>query len=302
MYKIIKYNPKLKQQWDWIVDHSYNGIFQHKRDFIGEPDDECSVIVYKDDTPCAVFPAIYRDNTIVSHPHLSVGGLVYRDISGNAVFLCLQQLKQYYDYKPIIYKRTPTQFHSLAVEDDKWAINNLFGEINSSELSSFVSPIMDNYIVDNYRYTNIDLSPINFRDESEIHDIWDSLVIPNLLKYNTTPTHTSKDILRIYSKFPAYVIGIKATHLKSKKLLGALVIFKYNKCYHVQYSITSSKGRALNALNILHCFMLKHLPSNIVYYNFGKSTEHKGTYLNESLLNYKNSFGSGSFVYETFEY
>ena len=303
MYILKRYEPSLKDDWDYVVDYSYNGIFQHKREFIDLAckEDDCSVVIYYDKAPCAVFPAIQRDDTIISHPYLSTGGLVFSGIAGNTVFYCLQQIKQYYN-KTIIYKRTPSQFHRLACEDDKWALFNLEAEQIGGELSSIVSPIIDNYKADNFQYYDLDLTPIDYENEEEIYEIWDSLVVPNLFKYNTTPTHSYQDIINIYKKFPAYITGIKAQHKKSKKLLGALVIFKYNKCYHIQYSVTSSKGRALNALNILHCFMLQHLPSNIVYYNFGKSTEQGGTYLNESLFNFKKSFGSGSFIYETFKY
>ena len=48
-------------------------------------------------------------------------------------------------------------------------------------------------------------------------------------------------------------------------------------------------------------FVGKERYNEKLYFDFGISTEDEGRYLNSGLSDYKNSFGSGSTVYDTYE-
>ena len=185
---------------------------------------------------------------------------------------------------------------------------NLKAKKISCELSSVLNPLTTNYEYWPDKKTelshlknNIVLSAMNLSDLDLVKEFWEKALIPNMAKYNIKPTHTPEDIQYLYNKFPVFVKGLSARH-ESGKLLGGLIIFRFNKCYHVQYSVTNSKGRALNALTVLHHYMIETLPSDIHFYNFGKSTEDQGYKLNSNLYYYKNGFGGGSMNYDTYEY
>ena len=312
MITVEFYNESHRNDWEALVDSSYNGTFMHKRTFIDYHKDsfeDASLVIYNNEKICGVFPAVRYEDRVVSHPGLAIGGLVYNDrVRGYDLLDILIKIKEYYNYLPIIYKTTPSEFQRHSVSDDTWALYNLKAKKISCELSSILNPLTTNYeywpdkkAELNHLKNNIFLSAMNLSDLDLVKEFWEKVLIPNMAKYNTKPTHTPEDIQYLYNKFPVFVKGLLARH-ESGKMLGGLIIFRFNKCYHVQYSVTNSKGRALNALTVLHHYMIETLPSDIHFYSFGKSTEDRGHKLNSSLYYYKNGFGGGSMNYDTYEY
>jgi len=312
MITIEFYNDSHKNAWENLVDSSYNGTFMHKRAFIEYHKDrfeDASLVIYNDGNICGIFPAVKYEDKVVSHPGLAIGGLVYNDrVRGYDLLDILIKIKETYNYLPIIYKTTPSEFQRHSVSDDIWALYNLKAKKISCELSSILNPLTTNYEYWpdkkdelNSLKNNIVLSAMNLSDLDLVKEFWEKVLIPNLNKYNIKPTHTPEDIQYLYNTFPVFVKGLLARH-ESGKMLGGLIIFRFNKCYHVQYSVTNSKGRALNALTVLHHYMIETLPSDIHFYSFGKSTEDSGHKLNSNLYYYKNGFGGGSMNYDTYEY
>ncbi len=312
MITVKFYTENDRVSWDNLVDNSFNGTFMHKRSFIDYHKDkflDASLIIYYNDVVCGVFPAVKLDNKIVSHPGLAIGGLVYSDrLRGYDVLETLIKIKEAYDYLPIVYKATPAEFQKHSVSDDTWALFNIKAKKVSCELSSILNPLTTNYEywpdkkdeLNNLK-NNIVLSAMDLSNLDLVKEFWDKVLIPNLKKYGIKPTHTPEDIQYLYTNFPVFIKGLLARH-ESGKMLGGLIVFRFNKCYHVQYSVTNSKGRALNALTLLHHYMIEHLPSDVHYYNFGKSTEENGYKLNSNLYYYKNGFGGGSMNYDVYEY
>jgi hypothetical protein len=312
MITVEFYNESHRNDWEALVDSSYNGTFMHKRTFIDYHKDsfeDASLVIYNNEKICGVFPAVRYEDRVVSHPGLAIGGLVYNDrVRGYDLLDILIKIKEIYNYLPIIYKTTPSEFQRHSVSDDIWALYNLKAKKISCELSSVLNPLTTNYEYwpdkkDELSHlkNNIVLSAMNLSDLDLVKEFWEKVLIPNMAKYNTKPTHTPEDIQYLYNKFPVFVKGLLARH-ESGKMLGGLIIFRFNKCYHVQYSVTNSKGRALNALTVLHHYMIETLPSDIHFYSFGKSTEEQGRKLNTNLYYYKNGFGGGSMNYDTYEY
>jgi hypothetical protein len=312
MIIIEAYNESHRNAWENLVDGSYNGTFMHKRTFIDYHKDrfqDASLVIYNNEKICGVFPAVKYEDRVVSHPGLAIGGIVYNDrVRGYDLLDILIKIKEYYNYLPIIYKTTPSEFQRHSVSDDTWALYNLKAKKISCELSSVLNPLTTNYEYWpdkkdelNHLKNNIILSAMNLSNLDLVKEFWEKILIPNMAKYNIKPTHTPEDIQYLYNKFPVFVKGLLARH-ESGKMLGGLIIFRFNKCYHVQYSVTNSKGRALNALTVLHHYMIETLPSDIHFYSFGKSTEYQGHKLNSTLYYYKNGFGGGSMNYDTYEY
>jgi hypothetical protein len=312
MIKLIKYNESLRKDWNNLVDSSFNGSFMQTRTFLDYHKDkfiDASILITKNNKVCAVFPAAFLNNCIISHPGLTTAGLIYNDqLRGEELLEVLIAIKEYFN-RTILYKTIPIEFHRQAISDDIWALFKLGATKISCDLSTILNPLMTNYEYWperkqelNRLQNNITLSAMPLHDISFVKTFWETSVIPNLTKYNVTPTHTPEDIVYLYNNFPIFIKGLLAQHHPSEKILGGLIIFRFNKCYHVQYSATTGKGRALNVLALMHHYMIENLPSDVHYYNFGKSTENGGHKLNESLYYYKNSFGGGSMTYDTYEY
>jgi len=311
--KLIEYSDSHKKAWDTLVDSSFNGTFMHTRDFLDYHGDKFldhSTLFYKDDKICAVFPAARIDNNLISHPGATVGGLVFNDtVRGADIYEILLLHKNHYKNLNFIYKSTPVEFQRHAISDDIWGLFRIGAVKTGCEISTILNPLMTNYCywpdkaaeINSYT-NNIVFQAMPLHNLEFIQHFWSSVVIPNLQKYEVEPTHSPEDIHYLYSRFPVFIKGLYATYKDTDKILGGVIIFRFNKCYHVQYSVTTSKGRALNVLTFLHHYMITNLPSDVHYYNFGKSTEDRGHFLNESLYYYKNGFGGGSMNYDTYQY
>lgn len=312
MITLEDYSEIHRSAWENLVDCSFNGTFMHKRSFLDyhkDKYDDCSLVIKKDNIISAIFPAARTTDSIVSHPGLAVGGLVYNDkIRGTDIVDILSKIKIYFNHKNIVYKATPTEFHRHAVSDDIWALFVLGASKSSCDISAILNPLTTNYEYRSERKqelsslkNNIVISAMDLSNIDLVQEFWDKVLLPNMDKYKINPTHSPEDIVYLYKKFPVFVKGLLARHTNGKMLSG-LIIFRFNKCYHVQYSVSNSKGRALNSLTLLHHYMIEHLPSDVHFYNFGKSTENYGYKLNTNLYYYKNGFGGGSMNYDVYEY
>jgi hypothetical protein len=184
MITIESYNESHRHAWENLVDGSYNGTFMHKRTFIDYHKDrfeDASLVIYNNEKICGVFPAVKYEDKVVSHPGLAIGGLVYNDrVRGYDLLDILIKIKEYYNYLPIIYKTTPSEFQRHSVSDDTWALYNLKAKKISCELSSVLNPLTTNYEYWPDKKTelshlknNIVLSAMNLSDLDLVKEFWE---------------------------------------------------------------------------------------------------------------------------------
>lgn len=84
--------------------------------------------------------------------------------------------------------------------------------------------------------------------------------------------------------------------------LGGVVVYLNRETVHIQYISATAEGKKLGALDILFEELINNVFSDLKFFDFGKSTEQNGTYLNGQLIFQKEGFGARGVCYDTYEW
>ena len=84
-------------------------------------------------------------------------------------------------------------------------------------------------------------------------------------------------------------------------MLGGVVIYSSDTLAHAQYMAVTQEGRHLCALDVVLSTLLSDVYADKKFFDFGISTEKNGSYLNEDLAAFKESWGARAVVYDTYE-
>ena len=94
MFEIIRYTSDRKSEWDTFLEHSKNGTFLMKRDYMDYHSDrfmDCSLMLYLNEKLYALMPANISGKTFFTHQGLTYGGLVMSERCTTAEVLTLFQ-------------------------------------------------------------------------------------------------------------------------------------------------------------------------------------------------------------------
>lgn len=308
MLSILRYNEQLKDDWDCIVTNSKNGTFLHSRDYIGYHGDrfsDQSVLFYYNSRAIAVFPSSSHELSVVSHGGLTYGGLVYgKEVSATVVLCMFECLANFYreaGYHKIFYKAVPKAFHSYPAEEDLYCLYRVGAKLYRRDLSSVIDignrpKLSDSRKSCARKALKAGAQFLEISDFTGFH----LLLASALKKFNTSPVHSIDDLVLLKSRFPSNIrlFGI----LLYDDLLAATLVFDIGDIVHTQYMASSTKGRALCALDFLLANLIEDTFSNKKYFSFGISTEKDGMILNEGLLRVKESYGGRGITHDHYEW
>ena len=119
-------------------------------------------------------------------------------------------------------------------------------------------------------------------------------------KYGVAPVHTCGELELLAGRFPEN-IKLYMAYL-GEEALGGTVTYINKQTVHTQYISASPKGKSLGALDLLFSELINNVFTDYTYFDFGKSTEREGTYLNENLIFQKEGFGGRGVCYDTYEW
>ena len=307
--RLEQYNTSYKKLWDTFLDHSKNGHFFFKRDYLEYHSDrfeDISLLIFDNkNSLIALLPANIRDKTLFSHQGLTFGGFIISnsmkteimlDIFKSLKLFCIQK-----DIKRIVYKCSPHFYHSKPSEEDLYAlfINNfnlirrdLCATINLSDKIKFrkgrkslVKKAIKNELI--------------FEKIFDYASYWE--LLENVLKkyHNVKPVHSLDEIIKLSDIFPNN-IKLYAAKRKGEILAGAL-IFENKQIVHTQYLANSDVGRELGALDLVIDRLLNETYINKKYFSFGTSLDSTGKLLNFGLLSQKEGFGARAFTHDSYE-
>ena len=302
--------------WDGLVARSINGTFLHTRRFLsyhGDRFEDRSLVVeglngkVRGVLPAAVDPT--DASRIVSHPGITYGGLVHDgSLYGTRMveaFDLVRALLAASGAAHLRYKAIPTIYHRVPAGDDAYAMFRSGARCVRRDLSATIDLAHRQAVWKRRRQR---------RRKAEGADVtvswaWDELdaywpLQQSMLqeRFGTRPAHTLEEIAELARRFPDQI------HLAVARSAGDVVaggiIFCAPPVVHLQYSAASAVGRDVNALDLVVETTIGFAsadPSAYRYYSFGISTEDEGRLLNDSLHEFKLSFGAGAVVYEHFE-
>ena len=84
--------------------------------------------------------------------------------------------------------------------------------------------------------------------------------------------------------------------------LGGTMVFECGETVHTQYISASKRGKEIGALDLVFDYLINERYADRRYFDFGKSTEQLGHYLNCNLIHQKEGFGGRGVCYDTYEW
>lgn len=311
--EVIPYESSLAGAWDDLVAASTNGTFLHTRRFIGyhgDRFDDRSLIALQNGQMVGVMAAAVDpgdSSVVVSHPGLSYGGIVRSSkLTAGDIDAVVSGVIAHYrgqGFSSLRYKPVPAMYHARPAQDDEWALYRAGARVVRLDLGVAIYnpkrfPLNSNRRRSLKRAVNNGI--VLSRDRAHYASYWEVLAERLAQRHGAKPVHTLAEIEYIQGLFPDEVELISA--LVGDEVAAGVVLFRSPTVTTAQYIASNEEGRRLSALDLVFEDAIgESIRRGDGWFNFGISTEQGGTVLNESLYDYKFSFGAGGVTQSHYE-
>jgi hypothetical protein len=311
--RVAPYEPEFAHEWDALVNESTNGTFQHTRRFLAYHGDrfvDRSAVVRAGTRLVAVLPAAEdpaRPGQVSSHPGLSFGGLIRRpQLRGEDVVTAFELVidgLRATGASSFRYKAVPLPYQHPSGADDSYAMFRLGAHRVRCDLAVVVDtarPLEPNSnrrrSLSRARTSGVEVS----MDLALLEPYYAVLSERLRERHGATPTHTLDELQLLVGLFPDNIR--LATALVGGAVEAGVLTFDSSNVVMAQYIGSSEAGRRSSALDLIFNELLTAATaSGTRWFNFGTCNEQEGLVLNQSLYDYKLSFGAGSVACEHFE-
>ncbi|WP_271810435.1 GNAT family N-acetyltransferase [Clostridium beijerinckii] len=319
---VEKFNNDNEQEWDkFIENNSVNGTFLQSRNFLNYHKDrfkDHSLIIKKGTSIIALIPAceIVEDQKKVfySHKGSTFGGVVINKNFNNInhiddLFKVLDNYLIQNSFDGIVLKSTSEIFCSgnTSLLDYFYFKYNYE---NYTELSLYIdfdnySPVIENnFSASKRRDLKYSLKyNLEFRTletDDEVDDFY-SLLLKSLEKHNTKPVHSLEELLDFKNTRFKDIVKFYGVYYKNNLIAGSMVFNFSNNVFHTQYLASDSLYSSYYPMNFLNYNLINQAYLNkFKFFSFGISTEDKGKFLNASLAQFKEGFGTVGAINRTY--
>ncbi len=321
MITVTRYTPKNHQTWNEFVKQSRQGTFLFDRNYMDYHQDrfhDHSLMIYYKDKLYALLPAnevVSASNNeipqkeLVSHQGLTYGGLLTcnkmtAELTCETFEAIGNYLKQE-DFSKLTYKAIPWIYHKIPSEEDLYALIHVGkASLSAREISTTI--LLQNKLrFSEQRRRGVNKAKKNSliirqSSQEDVFAFWNILNNNLQQKYHTRPVHSNEELQLLMSRFPENIIGYSV--LKDEEVIAGTIIFITPQVIHTQYIGASEKGKEEGALDLLFDYLINQKKWNAPYFDFGKSTEDRGNYLNTNLIHQKEGFGGRGVAYDTYEW
>ncbi len=309
-FVIKKYSPADCDSWNDFNARSKNGTFLFDRrymDYHSDRFEDCSLMFYLDKQLYALLPANRKDDALCSHGGLTYGGLVTDERATAAdVVTLFEQLNQWLageGFSKVVYSPAPWIYHRLPAEEDLYALFKVcHARLVSRSLSSTIR--LDNKLKwsrdRRYGINRCRTNGVTVQRSEDFAGFWRILDDNLMACHGVHPVHTLDELLLLQSRFPANILLYTAT--QGDTLLGGTVLYVTGQVVHAQYISANPEGKRLRVIDAIYDRILNDDFNEYRYFDFGKSTEGDGTYLNTNLVHQKEGFGGRGVVYDSYEW
>lgn len=321
MITVTRYTPKNHQTWNEFVKQSRQGTFLFDRNYMDYHQDrfhDHSLMIYYKDKLYALLPAnevVSASNNeipqkeLVSHQGLTYGGLLTcNKMTAELTCETFEAIGNYLKqegFSKLTYKAIPWIYHKIPSEEDLYALIKI-GKANLSarEISTTI-PLGNRLKFSEQRRRGVNKAKKNSliirqSSQEDVFAFWNILNNNLQQKYHTRPVHSNEELQLLMSRFPENIIGYSV--LKDEEVIAGTIIFITPQVIHTQYIGASEKGKEEGALDLLFDYLINQKKWNAPYFDFGKSTEDRGNYLNTNLIHQKEGFGGRGVAYDTYEW
>lgn len=308
--EIRRYRREDKELWNFFVSKARNATFLFDRnymDYHADRFDDNSFMFYHKGKLKAVLPANVAGDTLYSHQGLTYGGLLLdKKATVEDVLECFDSLNSWLrenGISKVVYKALPWIYQQYPSEEDLYALTwKCKAQLISRDISSSI--VIDNKLkFAESRKSGIRKAlslNIEVGESNDVDGFWHVLEDNLGNRYNAKPVHTANEMKLLMSRFPN---NIKLYVAKMNgEIVGGTLIYVTPQVVHTQYISASVEGKTHGALDLLFDYIINKVYANCPYFDFGKSTEQGGAYLNEPLIFQKEGFGGRGVCYDWYQW
>lgn len=308
--EIRRYRREDKELWNYFVSKARNATFLFDRnymDYHADRFDDNSFMFYHKGKLKAVLPANVAGDTLYSHQGLTYGGLLLdKKATVEDVLECFDSLNSWLcenGISKVVYKALPWIYQQYPSEEDLYALTwKCKAQLISRNIASTI--VIDNKLkFAESRKSGIRKAlslNIEVGESNDVDGFWHVLEDNLGNRYNAKPVHTASEMKLLMSRFPN---NIKLYVAKMNgEIVGGTLIYVTPQVVHTQYISASVEGKKHGALDLLFDYIINKVYANCRYFDFGKSTEQGGAYLNEPLIFQKEGFGGRGVCYDWYQW
>lgn len=308
--EIRRYRREDKELWNSFVSKARNATFLFDRNYMDYHDDrfdDNSFMFYHKGKLKAVLPANVAGDTLYSHQGLTYGGLLLdKKATVEDVLECFDSLNSWLrenGISKVVYKALPWIYQQYPSQEDLYALTwKCKAQLISRDISSTI--VIDNKLkFAESRKSGIRKAlslNIEVGESNDVDGFWHVLEDNLGNRYNAKPVHTANEMKLLMSRFPN---NIKLYVAKMNgEIVGGTLIYVTPQVVHTQYISASVEGKKHGALDLLFDYIINKVYANCRYFDFGKSTEQGGAYLNEPLIFQKEGFGGRGVCYDWYRW
>lgn len=308
--EIRRYRREDKELWNSFVSKARNATFLFDRnymDYHADRFDDNSFMFYHKGKLKAVLPANVAGDTLYSHQGLTYGGLLLdKKATVEDVLECFDSLNSWLrenGISKVVYKALPWIYQQYPSEEDLYALTwKCKAQLISRDIASTI--VIDNKLkFAESRKSGIRKAlslNIEVGESNDVDGFWHVLEDNLGNRYNAKPVHTANEMKLLMSRFPN---NIKLYVAKMNgEIVGGTLIYVTPQVVHTQYISASVEGKKHGALDLLFDYIINKVYANCRYFDFGKSTEQGGAYLNEPLIFQKEGFGGRGICYDWYQW
>lgn len=308
--EIRRYRREDKELWNSFVSKARNATFLFDRnymDYHADRFDDNSFMFYHKGKLKAVLPANVAGDTLYSHQGLTYGGLLLdKKATVEDVLECFDSLNSWLrenGISKVVYKALPWIYQQYPSQEDLYALTwKCKAQLISRDIASTI--VVDNKLkFAESRKSGIRKAlslNIEVGESNDVDGFWHVLEDNLGNRYNAKPVHTASEMKLLMSRFPN---SIKLYVAKMNgEIVGGTLIYVTSQVVHTQYISASLEGKKHGALDLLFDYIINKVYANCRYFDFGKSTEQGGAYLNEPLIFQKEGFGGRGVCYDWYQW
>ena len=308
--EIRRYRREDKELWNNFVSKARNATFLFDRnymDYHADRFDDSSFMFYHKGKLKAVLPANVAGDTLYSHQGLTYGGLLLdKKATVEDVLECFDSLNSWLrenGISKVVYKALPWIYQQYPSEEDLYALTwKCKAQLISRNIASTI--VIDNKLkFAESRKSGIRKAlslNIEVGESNDVDGFWHVLEDNLGNRYNAKPVHTASEMKLLMSRFPNNIRLYVAK--MNGEIVGGTLIYVTPQVVHTQYISASVEGKKHGALDLLFDYIINKVYANCRYFDFGKSTEQGGAYLNEPLIFQKEGFGGRGVCYDWYQW
>lgn len=308
--EIRRYRREDKELWNSFVSKARNATFLFDRnymDYHADRFDDNSFMFYHKGKLKAVLPANVAGDTLYSHQGLTYGGLLLdKKATVEDVLECFDSLNSWLrenGISKVVYKALPWIYQQYPSEEDLYALTwKCKAQLISRNIASTI--VIDNKLkFAESRKSGIRKAlslNIEVGESNDVDGFWHVLEDNLGNRYNAKPVHTANEMKLLMSCFPNNIRLYVAK--MNGEIVGGTLIYVTPQVVHTQYISASVEGKKHGALDLLFDYIINKVYANCRYFDFGKSTEQGGAYLNEPLIFQKEGFGGRGVCYDWYQW